>query len=184
MEHVLGIGAFELQRVLEMDPEFLDDKEHMHDDKVFSVGAGSGSESRRPKQQPSDRKSACRRRHRGAPWRRPRLRAPEHRLSTVEARRLIRATPARARGRAPLPCLDHLPGFTCEGELDMERTNAWIAKLLQEKGTDIFRMKGVLAMAGCEDKYVNFFTARLCLIPRLAAKSQALLYLQSVCLPP
>ena len=36
----------------------------------------------------------------------------------------------------------------------MERTNAWIAKLLQEKGTDIFRMKGVLAMAGCEDKYV------------------------------
>ena len=36
----------------------------------------------------------------------------------------------------------------------MERTNAWVAKLLQEKGTDIFRMKGVLAMAGCEDKYV------------------------------
>ena len=36
----------------------------------------------------------------------------------------------------------------------MERTNAWIAKLLQEKGVDIFRMKGVLAMAGCDDKYV------------------------------
>ena len=25
---------------------------------------------------------------------------------------------------------------------------------LQEKGTDIFRMKGVLAMKGCDDKYV------------------------------
>ena len=36
----------------------------------------------------------------------------------------------------------------------MERTNAWIAKLLQEKGTDIYRMKGVLAMQGCDDKYV------------------------------
>ena len=36
----------------------------------------------------------------------------------------------------------------------MERTNAWIAKLLQEKGTDIFRMKGVLAMEGCEERYV------------------------------
>ena len=83
MEQVLGLKAFELQRVLEMDPGFLDeDAEHMHDDKVFSVG------------------------------------------------------------------------FQCEGELDMERTNAWIAKLLQEKGVDIFRMKGVLAMAGCDDKYV------------------------------
>ena len=25
---------------------------------------------------------------------------------------------------------------------------------MQEKGTDIFRMKGVLAMKGCDDKYV------------------------------
>jgi len=83
MENVLNIKAFELQRVLEMDPGFMDlDAEHMHDEKVFSVG------------------------------------------------------------------------FECEGELDMERTNAWIAKLLQEKGVDIFRMKGVLAMAGCDDKYV------------------------------
>jgi G3E family GTPase len=58
----------------------------------------------------------------------------------------------------------HLPGVPTltsepnpnpeQGELDMERTNAWIAKLLQEKGVDIFRMKGVLAMAGCDDKYV------------------------------
>ena len=43
-------------------------------------------------------------------------------------------------------------GFKLEGDLNMERTNAWVAKLLQEKGTDIFRMKGVLAMAGCDDK--------------------------------
>jgi G3E family GTPase len=60
MEHVLGIKAFELARVLEMDPEFLaDDAEHMHDVSVSSVG------------------------------------------------------------------------FEREGELNMERTNTWIAKLLQ-----------------------------------------------------
>ena len=36
---VLNIKAFELQRVLEMDPGFMDlDAEHMHDEKVFSVG--------------------------------------------------------------------------------------------------------------------------------------------------
>jgi G3E family GTPase len=83
MEHVLGIKAFELARVLEMDPEFLaDDAEHMHDVSVSSVG------------------------------------------------------------------------FEREGELNMERTNTWIAKLLQEKGVDIFRMKGVLAMEGCAERYV------------------------------
>jgi len=83
MEQVLGIKAFELERVLEMDPEFLSpDAEHQHDETVYSVG------------------------------------------------------------------------FERAGDLDMERTNTWIAKLLQEKGVDIYRMKGVLAMAGCEERYV------------------------------
>lgn len=36
----------------------------------------------------------------------------------------------------------------------MARLNAWVSKLLQEKGVDIFRMKGVLSIAGSEDKYV------------------------------
>ena len=64
MEHVLGIKAFELARVLEMDPEFLaDDAEHMHDVSVSSVG------------------------------------------------------------------------FEREGDLNMERTNTWIAKLLQVRAT-------------------------------------------------
>jgi len=82
MEQVLNLKAFELSRVLEMDPEFLQDGDHQHDDKVFSVG------------------------------------------------------------------------FLVEGELNMERTNTWIAQLLRDQGTDIYRMKGVLAMAGCADKYV------------------------------
>ena len=78
---MLNIRAFELQRVLEMDPEFLaPDAEHQHDDTVYSVG------------------------------------------------------------------------FERAGDLNMERTNTWIAKLLQEKGVDIYRMKGVLAMTGCADR--------------------------------
>ena len=82
MANVLDLKAFELERVLEMDPEFLSDGEHMHDETVSSVG------------------------------------------------------------------------FKQEGNLNMERTNTWIAKLLQEKGVDIYRMKGVLSMAGVDDKYV------------------------------
>ena len=82
VDSVLGIKAFELKRVLEMDPEFLGDGEHQHDNSVYSVG------------------------------------------------------------------------FEKAGDLNMERTNTWIAKLLQEKGVDIYRMKGVLAMSGCADRYV------------------------------
>jgi len=78
-----GLRGFELDRVLEMDPEFLDvDGEHQHDDRVSSVG------------------------------------------------------------------------FNQPGDLDMEKTNAWIAKLLTVKGADIFRMKGVLSMAGLQHKFV------------------------------
>merc|ERR1719198_1531522 len=44
--------------------------------------------------------------------------------------------------------------FSRVGELNLERTNAWVAKLLQEQGVNIYRMKGVLAMAGHDEKYV------------------------------
>ena len=40
------------------------------------------------------------------------------------------------------------------GELDMEKTNAWISKLLTLEGNNIYRMKGVLAMAGVPHKFV------------------------------
>ena len=82
MENVLNIRAFELSRVLEMDPEFLTEGDHQHDNTVYSVG------------------------------------------------------------------------FERAGDLNMERTNTWIAKLLQEKGVDIYRMKGVLSMTGCAERYV------------------------------
>ena len=62
LEKIMSIRGFELDRVLEMDPEFLNvDGEHMHDDRVSSVG------------------------------------------------------------------------FRLNGELDMDKTNAWIAKLLQAR---------------------------------------------------
>ena len=36
----------------------------------------------------------------------------------------------------------------------MDRTNQWISELLQEKGQDIYRMKGVLAMGGAPAKFI------------------------------
>ncbi len=80
---ILDVGAFDLDRVLAEDPEFLDpDAEHQHDLTVTSVG--------------------------------------------------IEAT----------------------GTVDSGRLDEWLSTLLREKGVDIFRSKGILAIDGLEQRYV------------------------------
>jgi G3E family GTPase len=82
LDRVLSVGAFDLARVLEVDPTFLEDGEHLHDQTVTSVGID-------------------------------------------------------------------LPG-----EVNVERINDWLGWLLSEKGTDIFRMKGILAVRGDDRRFV------------------------------
>jgi G3E family GTPase len=82
VEQVLNIGAFDLDRTLEMDPEFLNTEgEHEHDNSVTSLGVD-------------------------------------------------------------------LPG-----DVDLAMLQDWLGKLLQEKGTDLYRMKGVLSIQGEAQKY-------------------------------
>ena len=38
LDWVLNARAFELSRVLEVDPQFLEESEHMHDQSITSVG--------------------------------------------------------------------------------------------------------------------------------------------------
>jgi G3E family GTPase len=45
-------------------------------------------------------------------------------------------------------------GIHLEGSIDGDKLDAWIGALLREKGTDIFRMKGILNVAGSENRYV------------------------------
>jgi G3E family GTPase len=45
-------------------------------------------------------------------------------------------------------------GITQPGDLHPERFNAWLGELLRDKGQDIFRMKGVLSIAGVDERYV------------------------------
>ena len=40
------------------------------------------------------------------------------------------------------------------GDLDEERLQAWLSKLLGEKGVDIFRMKGFLSIDKNPDRFV------------------------------
>ena len=41
-----------------------------------------------------------------------------------------------------------------DGDVDDKKLNAWLSKLLQEKGVDIFRMKGFLSIAGDSRRFV------------------------------
>mmetsp|Transcript_9089 Transcript_9089/g.26509 ORF Transcript_9089/g.26509 Transcript_9089/m.26509 type:complete len:405 (+) Transcript_9089:33-1247(+) len=80
---VLDIGAFDLKRVIEMDPEFLNtDGEHEHDNSVSSIS-------------------------------------------------IIRP-----------------------GNVDLELVQKWVGQLLQEKGAQIYRMKGVLSISNADEKFV------------------------------
>lgn len=45
-------------------------------------------------------------------------------------------------------------GIEAEGELDFKKVQAWLSTLLREKGTDIFRSKGILCLKGSSDKHV------------------------------
>ena len=45
-------------------------------------------------------------------------------------------------------------GIEVDGDLDLDRLNDWLSDLLRTKGTDIFRSKGILSIAGWEERYV------------------------------
>jgi len=45
-------------------------------------------------------------------------------------------------------------GISSGGDLDEKKFNNWLSKLLREKGTDIFRMKGILSIADQADRFV------------------------------
>ncbi|OYT72933.1 MAG: cobalamin biosynthesis protein CobW [Chloracidobacterium sp. CP2_5A] len=45
-------------------------------------------------------------------------------------------------------------GITTPGDLDPKKLNAWLGDLLQSQGPDIFRMKGVLSIAGDPRRFV------------------------------
>jgi G3E family GTPase len=82
LDRILGVGAFDLNRVLENEPTFLDDGDHQHDQSVTSVG------------------------------------------------------------------------IEMDGAVSVQKVNDWLGWLLSTKGTDIFRMKGMLNVDGSEQRYV------------------------------
>ncbi|MGD1949179.1 MAG: CobW family GTP-binding protein [Leptolyngbyaceae cyanobacterium] len=82
MDALLGVSAFDLNNALQIDPDFLDETAHEHDETVGSI-------------------------------------------ALVE-----------------------------QGELDGDKLETWIGELLRDHGPDIFRLKGILNMAGKDNRFV------------------------------
>ncbi|MEM9266918.1 MAG: GTP-binding protein [Cyanobacteria bacterium P01_F01_bin.13] len=82
MDALLGVSAFDLNKALQIDPDFLDETAHEHDETVGSI-------------------------------------------ALVES-----------------------------GELDNDKLEAWMGELLRDHGPDIFRMKGILNVAGEDNRFV------------------------------
>ena len=83
MNAVLDLKAFDLEKTLERDSEFLDiDAEHVHDETISSLG--------------------------------------------------IRE----------------------DGDVDLDAFEEYLGKLLREKGNDLYRIKGVIAVAGASERFV------------------------------
>ncbi|MEL6250114.1 MAG: GTP-binding protein, partial [Cyanobacteria bacterium J06627_15] len=82
MDALLGINAFDLNQALQIDPDFLGEDAHEHDETVGSI-------------------------------------------ALVES-----------------------------GELDGKKLNNWLGELLRDHGPDIFRMKGILNVAGEDERFV------------------------------
>jgi G3E family GTPase len=45
-------------------------------------------------------------------------------------------------------------GIDVEGNVNVQKLNLWLGKLLSERGPDLFRSKGVLNLAGTDNRYV------------------------------
>ena len=45
-------------------------------------------------------------------------------------------------------------GINLPGDLDLKKLNGWLSNLLRFQGPDIYRMKGVLAIQGFDERYV------------------------------
>ena len=113
LAEILGIGGFDLERVLTIDPDFLGStaEEHKHDHDHGHDHACTDDCKHDHKSGVSDH-------------------AHQHDSSTTSV------------------------GIRQVGELDMEKLNTWMANLLQTRGPDLYRMKGVLAIKGMPHKYV------------------------------
>jgi G3E family GTPase len=137
LNHVLNIKGFDLDRILEHEPEFLKtNNRHSHDHHDHSHcdhehGHCEHDHDHHDHSHCDHEHGHCEHDH-----------APTHSLGLADEPDHVHDSAVSS------------VGIALEGDLDAKKLNQWMSKLLQEKGPDIFRMKGVLAIKGEPNRFV------------------------------
>ncbi|KAA0972123.1 GTP-binding protein [Aureimonas fodinaquatilis] len=125
LSHVLDQGAFDLKRILENDPSFLESAEHAHDDHVCGPDCDHDHHHH---DHGHDHHGHHHHEH-------------DHHDHHHDA-------------ASPIHDVTVTSISLMGGELDEMRFFPWIQALTQSEGPNILRLKGILAFAGDQDRYV------------------------------
>jgi len=151
LNRILNIRAFDLDKITEVDPDFLkhldDDEEDDHDhedehDHDHDHKHGEKKHKHEHKEGEHHKKEGEHHKKEG-----------EHKKKEKEHDEIPKSKPKRVPRHHHASLVTSF-GFVLEGQFDMGQFNAWMGQLLREKGKDIYRMKGVLAMSGMPQRFV------------------------------
>lgn len=184
LDHVLNLGGFDLDRALNIDPKFLEPEYPFEWGGIYHLQPGTYEFVLQPGPDPEmdlvvePAKGATEADLQDAIERaiaREFVTVPcpgTHRIEIATAGYYALFTQhhpdefaAVVKGQEPLVRREFKPdhehdeevssvGITTPGELDGKRFNQWMSQLLQTKGTDIFRMKGIVSIAGRPERFV------------------------------
>ncbi|GLC44198.1 hypothetical protein PLESTM_001567700 [Pleodorina starrii] len=141
VSRLLGINAFSLERLLAMDPEFLEtgEEDHDHDHDHHHHHHHHHHHEHKCNEECKDGKHHH-----------------EHDEKEGEGQGDHEKKGGKKHHHHDHKHDDRVTsvGFELEGELDMQKLNGWLSKLLQERGPDLYRSKGILSIKGSDDKHV------------------------------
>ena len=132
LDNVLNVKGFDLDRILEHEPEFLKNGGHKHDHK---------HEHGHKHEHDGKDHSHCDHEHDHCEHDHDH----DHKTHPLE----VHEEPDHVHDESVSSV-----GLTITGDLDAKKLNKWMSELLQAKGGDIFRMKGVLSIKNDPNRFV------------------------------
>jgi G3E family GTPase len=128
LDQLLDIGAFRIDRVLEHEPDLLSlGQAHQHDCADEHCNLPDHDHNHEHQHHNHDAGEDCQDDH---------CDYPDHQHDHVHDSSISSV------------------GLVVEGELNPKRVNEWFGNLLQTRGEDLFRMKGILSLKGDPKKFV------------------------------
>jgi G3E family GTPase len=133
LNKVLNVKGFDLDRILEHEPEFLKTGGHKHDHKDHHHDEPDNKDHSHCDHEHDH----CEHEH-------------EDDLGSGKTHGLDIVEPSDHKHDESVSSV----GIALDGDLDAKKLNNWMSELLRVKGTDIFRMKGILSIKNDPNRFV------------------------------